>query len=259
MAYPFPAWVHGLFVVLGTAAAMTLALVEGRRRGRLDDRLVTLVLGGLVSGALGAKLATLWPYLQKAAHPTLWGVVVEGGKSILGGLAGAYLGVLLTKRLLGLRQQTGDIFAPAVALGIGIGRFGCLLTEPPGTPTGFSWGWRLSREQMARLPGFHPEWTGRPLHPSFAYEIAFHIAMLAVLLRLRARPEWRERLFRLYLLAYALFRFAVEWVRGNEVVWAGLTRSQLFLIPSALLLAASLAFGRRGGSMEAPPLRPRHV
>lgn len=258
MSYPFPAWVHGLFVALGTAAAVALALVEGRRRGRLDDRLVTLVLGGLVSGAIGAKLATLWPYLEKTAQPTLWGVLVDGGKSVLGGLAGAYLGVLLTKRLLGLRQKTGDVFAPAVALGIGIGRFGCLLTEPPGTPTGLSWGWRLSQAQADRLPSFPAGWIERPLHPSFAYEIAFHFAMLAVLLRLRARPAWRERLFRLYLLAYALFRFTVEWVRGNEVVWAGLTRSQLFLIPSALGLAASLAWERRRPA-EAPPLRPRHV
>jgi hypothetical protein len=44
-------------------------------------------------------------------------------------------------------------------------------------------------------------------------------------------------LFKVYLLAYAAFRFLVEFVRGNEVVWAGLTRSQLFLIPSILLLA----------------------
>ncbi len=30
--------------------------------------------------------------------------------------------------------------------------------------------------------------------------------------------------------------FAVEFVRGNQVVWEGLTRSQLFLIPSTLVL-----------------------
>jgi hypothetical protein len=30
----------------------------------------------------------------------------------------------------------------------------------------------------------------------------------------------------------------VEFVRGNEVVWRGLTRSQLFLIPAMLFLAA---------------------
>jgi prolipoprotein diacylglyceryltransferase len=37
-------------------------------------------------------------------------------------------------------------------------------------------------------------------------------------------------LFKLYLTAYAVFRFAVEFVRGNEVAFAGLTRPQLFLL-----------------------------
>jgi phosphatidylglycerol:prolipoprotein diacylglycerol transferase len=35
-----------------------------------------------------------------------------------------------------------------------------------------------------------------------------------------------------------VFRFGVEFVRGNDVVWAGLTRPQLFLLPTSLLLLA---------------------
>jgi len=44
-------------------------------------------------------------------------------------------------------------------------------------------------------------------------------------------------LFKIYLLTYAVFRFFVEFVRGNVVVWHGLSGSQLFLIPSTMLLA----------------------
>jgi prolipoprotein diacylglyceryltransferase len=47
----------------------------------------------------------------------------------------------------------------------------------------------------------------------------------------------RGDLFKIYLLAYALFRFVVEFVRGNDVAWNGLTRAQLFLIPATLALA----------------------
>jgi prolipoprotein diacylglyceryltransferase len=119
-----------------------------------------------------------------------------------------------------------------------VGRVGCLLSEPPGTPTTLPWGVR---------------WTpdGMPRHPSFVYEIVFHLAAFAALwwwLRPRVRVE--GDLFKLYLLGYALFRFLVEFVRGNEVVWRGLTRSQLFLIPSAALLAWYFARQRlraRGG------------
>ncbi|HEY2293117.1 MAG TPA: prolipoprotein diacylglyceryl transferase family protein [Thermoanaerobaculia bacterium] len=247
-----PSGVHGAFVALGTLAAVTVFLLEARRRRTLDDRLFMILTGALFCGALAAKLSTAWRYFAAAPDPTLLGALVYGGKSVLGGLAGAYFGAVATKRLIGYRAPTGDVFAPAVALGIGVGRFGCLLTETPGTPTGFSWGVKVDAARAALIPGFPPAWIGVPLHPSFVYEIAFHFAMLAVLLRLRRRPELRGELFKVYLLAYATFRFLIEFVRGNEVVWAGLTRSQLFLIPSTLLLAGY--FRRRRRSLPVPPV-----
>ena len=257
---PFdPSGVHGAFVALGAIAAVAVFLVEARRRRTLDDRLFIILTGALFCGAVAAKLSTAWRYFAAASDPTLIGALVYGGKSVLGGLAGAYFGAIVTKRLIGYRAPTGDVFAPAVALGIGVGRFGCLLTETPGTPTGFSWGgfsWGVTVDaaRAALIPGFPPAWIGVPLHPSFVYEIAFHFAILAVLLRLRRRPELQGELFKVYLLAYATFRFLIEFVRGNEVVWAGLTRSQLFLIPSTLLLAAY--FLRRSRRRRSPVLVP---
>jgi prolipoprotein diacylglyceryltransferase len=239
LAHP-PSWLHGFFVLLATGAATVLFLLDSRRRGRLDDRLVAVVLGTLIGGALAARVSTLWRYVTLTADPTLLGALLRGGQSVLGGLAGAYLGAVLTKRLIGMREDTGDLFAPAVALGIGIGRFGCLLTEPPGTPTGLSFGVTISAQQAARFPTFPAAWAAVPLHPSFAYEIVFHLAAFVVLRRLRRRPALEGSLFKLYLLSYALFRFAVEFVRGNPAVWAGLSFSQLFLIPSSLCLAWAL-------------------
>jgi len=54
--------------------------------------------------------------------------------------------------------------------------------------------------------------------------------------------------------AYAPFRFLIEFVRGNPVVWHGLTRSQLFLIPSMLVLAGSFYLRRRAAAL--PVLEP---
>ena len=55
---------------------------------------------------------------------------------------------------------------------------------------------------------------------------------------------WRHRdrlarpgdLFICYVAAYALFRFAVEFVRANDQVWLGLTRPQWFLLCTLPLL-----------------------
>lgn len=244
---------HGLFELAGTAVAVTSFVRRARQRRWLDDDLVAILLGALICGAVFARLSVLGSYLEVADQPSLRGFVLAGGQSVLGGLAGAYFGVLLTKRLIGYRQATGDLFAPVVALGIGVGRFGCLLAEPPGVPTNLPWGVTFPAERAAHFPHFPAAWVGVPLHPSFAYEIAFHFLACAVLLRLARRGRFAGDLLKLYLLAYALFRFAVEMVRGNAVWWAGLTRSQLFLIPSALLLAGALYRSARRRA-AAPPV-----
>ncbi len=259
---PLGAPLHALFVVLGTAAAVAVFLHGARRQGderagTISDALLVVLLGALVGGALGAKLAVAWRYVDSTTAPSLLGLLLRGGQSVLGGLSGAYLGAVATKRLIGYRRGTGDLFAPAAALGIGIGRFGCLLTETPGTPTGGRWGTVVDAARAARIPDFPARWIGVPLHPSFAYEIPFHLAMAGVFLHLRARGVLRDDLFKLYLLAYAPVRFLLEFVRGNPVVWHGLTRSQLFLIPSMPLLAAAVLRRHPASTVAAARIAPR--
>jgi phosphatidylglycerol:prolipoprotein diacylglycerol transferase len=229
---------HDFFVLAGVAVAFAVFIWEARRRKALDEPLMWVVAGALLGGAIGAKLGMLWDYLAAAPHPSAVGVLIDGGKTILGGLSGAYAGAIIMKRLVGYREHTGDIFAPAVALGMAVGRVGCLLTEQLGTPTSLPWGIRVNPAVAARVPDCPQCALGVPLHPSFAYEIVFQLAMFGLLLWLRRRVRVPGELFKIYLFGYATFRFLVEFVRGNQVVWAGLTRSQLFLIPATALLAA---------------------
>lgn len=93
---------------LGILAATALMVYEARRRGRMDQELAAVMAGTLLFGAIGAKLATVWRYVAVASDPSLIGALVDGGKSIPGGLAGAYLGALLTKKLVGYRGRTVD-------------------------------------------------------------------------------------------------------------------------------------------------------
>ena len=221
--------VHGLLVGLGIAAALAFFALEKRRRGLADDRLWAIAGFALAFGAIGARLFT-WDAVRVPSLAQWW---EAGDRSILAGLIGAWLGVHLGKRLLGYRYSTGDLFAPAVALSMAIGRIGCLLTELPGTPTGGSWGVVLTPGQAALFGA--PAGVG--LHPSFAYEIAFHAVAFSAMLRYRDRLGRPGDLFVLYIAAYALFRFAVEFVRGNEGLWLGLSGPQWFLLAVLPLLA----------------------
>jgi phosphatidylglycerol:prolipoprotein diacylglycerol transferase len=221
---------HTVFVILGAGVAFIVFAFESRRRGVANRTMWTIAAGSLLGGAILAKASTAWRYVDETEGLSLEGVLIHGGKSVVGGLAGAYLGAIVTKRILGFRERTGDVFAPAVALGIAVGRVGCLLTEQIGTPTGTSWGFVPPAELAAQIPNCPQCLLGVPLHPSFIYEIVFCVVAFGVLTALRDRIPVSGELFKLFLLGYGLFRFGVEFVRGNPVMAFGLTGTQIFLM-----------------------------
>jgi prolipoprotein diacylglyceryltransferase len=229
-----PNQTHDLLVYAGVAAACVVFAIEAWRRGMLEPRLYLLVVGILAFGAVFSRLSLSWTYLLGALAPSWQGLLAYTGKSILGGLAGAYIGAHVMKRVLGYRESTGDLFAPAVALGMAIGRVGCFLTERIGTPTTLPWGITVDEAYARRVPGVM---ANVPLHPSFVYEVLFHAAMFALLNWMRGRIAIKGELLKVYLATYCVFRFLVEFVRGNPPLLFGLSGSQLFLVPSSLLLA----------------------
>jgi prolipoprotein diacylglyceryltransferase len=234
---------HETFVVIGAVVAVTVFWWEARRRRLRDPRLWTIAAGSLLAGAVFAKLGTGWQYLADDTDPSLVGLWLHGGKSVLGGLAGAYFGVLVTKRLVGYTHKTGDLFAPAAAVGIAVGRIGCFLTEPVGTPTSLPWGIAVSPEAAERMPTCTYCTAGVPMHPSLLYEIAALLVIIGLLHWLRPRLTVPGELFKVFLVTYGTFRFFVEFVRDHETFVLGLTGSQIFLQVTLPLLYAY--FGRQ--------------
>lgn len=244
---------HAAFVALGVAIAGLIFAIEARRRGRTDDKVIAIVTGALIGGGLFMRLGTWLQHVDLRRNATLAEQWIYGNKSILGGLFGAWLGVHVAKRIVGYRARTGDLFAPAVAAGMAVGRVGCLLTEPPGTPTHTAYGIVLDPATAARL---HVP-AGVALHPSFVYEILFHVLAFAVLwawLRHDRLPAGET--LTVYIGTYAVFRLLVEFVRGNEVVWHGLTRPQLVLLATLPVFGIRLsAVLRRRAGTASPPAR----
>ena len=252
-----PVPTHDFFTLLGILVAAVLVLVESRRRGLADRRMATIAAGALVGAAIGARLGNWWLYLTSGGSLTLPGLLVDSGKTVLGGLAGAYAGVLVTKRFIGYRAKTGDIFAPAVALGIAVGRVGCFLTEQIGTPTTLPWGFLPPESTLDRVPNCPGCASGVAMHPSFLYEIAFFLVLFAVLQWLRPRLQHIPgELFKIFLASYIGFRFAVEFVRGNPEAALGLTRSQWFLLVTGPLIAWYFARQVRSGAYGTQPPDP---
>ncbi|GAB2880488.1 prolipoprotein diacylglyceryl transferase [Nocardioides pacificus] len=250
-----PVPTHEVFVGLGVLVAGIVFGLEAHRRGASDERLVFVVAGALVGGAIMMRMGTWLQHVDLRQNASVAEQWLYGNRSILGGLVGAWLGVHITKRIVDYRTRTGDLFAPAVALGMAVGRIGCLLTETPGTPTGGGWGITLDAEAAARV-GVAPD-VG--LHPSFVYEIAFHlVAFLTLWLWLRHQALPPGETFVWYVASYGVFRFLVEFVRGNEVAWAELTRPQMFLALTVPLILGRIAWRYGQGAYRRPsvPARP---
>ena len=227
---PFPgnAVVHGVFAAAGIAASVGIFIHELRRQGLTDERLWAIMGCALAFGAVGGRLGT-WFGNPDASILDWWD---EGNRSVLSGLLGAWIGVHIGKRLTGYRPSTGDLFAPAVALGMAIARIGCGLTELPGTPTGGGWGMTVTPEFAATFGGV----PGVGLHPSLFYEAVFHAVAFALLWRWRGRLARPGDLFVSYVAVYALFRFLVEFVRGSAEFAFGLSGPQVFLLAMLPLL-----------------------
>jgi phosphatidylglycerol:prolipoprotein diacylglycerol transferase len=164
----------------------------------LGDR-VAILAGAIFGAFLGSKLlhiAEHLPALVAANDPALW----AAGKSLVGGLLGGTLGVEVMKRYVGWTRSTGDVWVPALAAGIVIGRVGCQLSGmwdlTFGSPTTLPWAWDYG------------DGVGR--HPAAAYEIV-GVSMLAVVLMRWAAPPGAR--FAAFLLGYCALRFALEFVK----------------------------------------------
>ena len=254
---PFALYTHDLFTVAGILAGLALYYRALRRDRVLDRRIVLISLSAILGGAVGARLITSWEIIDEvsAANLPLTYVVTHGPRSIIGGLAGGYLAIVLSKRAMGYTLSTGDYYAAAIPLALAIGRVGCFLSELPlGTPTDLPWGMSVSPEAaaaFARCPG-----CDGPMHPSMLYEIGFHLATFGLIFTRGPLLPIRGDTLKAYLLAYGLFRFGVEFVRGNEVQAWGLTGPQIVLIPLVGLLVLHFVRRVRSGAYRLPIPEP---
>ncbi len=255
---PFTVATHDAFSLIALAVGLALYYVALRRQGLLEPTIVTISAAAVVGGVLGARLITSWEHLEYYGGldgvPLTW-AIEHSGKSLIGALAGGYLSTVLAKRVLGYTRSTGDAYVLAIAVATVIGRIGCFLSELPlGTPTSLPWGISVPAEAAAafeRCPG-----CALPMHPSMLYEIGFNLVAIAVILRYRDRVPVVGDVLKLYLLAAGVFRFFVEFVRGNEVQALGLTGPQWVLLPlMALLVVHFVRQARRGAyRVPAPPV-----
>jgi phosphatidylglycerol---prolipoprotein diacylglyceryl transferase len=225
----------------------------GRRRGISSEHVLDLTAIILVAGIVGARLLYLaleWSYFRE--HPAHIWRLWEGGLSFQGGLLAALLAGALYCRRQGLSfLAMGDVIAPGTALGYAIGRVGCFLNGCCyGAPTSLPWACQ-----------FHdPPVTGPltpPSHPTQIYASLASLVIFGLLMGVFRRQRVTGQVLWSYLLLYAVYRFAIEFLRKGataEVMGALLTGAQWASVTTALVAGAALIhLSRRPKETSAEP------
>ncbi len=249
---PVTVYTYGLLLAAAYLLGLQLARVRAARRGLDANRVLDLGIYIIISALVGAKLLLLvtdWPSFK--ADPRELLTLARSGGVFYGGLILAVAVALWYIRRVGLPLWTTcDVFAPGIALGHVVGRFGCLFAGCCyGKPTTKPWGITFTDPFAASNVGTP---LGVPLHPTQLYEAGAELAILALLLwsERKGRP-FAGRTFWLYMLLYAISRFVIEFYRGDDRGMIGpLSTSQFISVVLAPLAIVMLVWLSRSAEPE---------
>ena len=242
---PLTPYTYGLMMVVAFASVTWLSTralntLPSGMAAITSEQLVDLCCAALLGGIVGGRLFYVvlhWDEFAPAPVEALaiWrgGLVWYGG--FLGSLTAGWLYVR-AKRLTFLR--VADHLMPFIALGHGLGRMGCFFNGCCyGRPTDAWCGVIFPGHDTAVLP-------------TQLFE-ALGLFFLYIALRRMQQPATLRRpglVFAAYMIGYAILRFLIEGLRGDQTpFWIGWTLQQVIsvgLIAAGVVLLSQKAKGK---------------
>ncbi len=247
---PLTVQTFGICFALAFVASGIVAARRFRELGKPVDYAYEATFAALVGGIVGARVDFIAQNWDQVSGDPIGNIFSGSGLVFFGGLAGGAVGVLLWawwRNMLSLTLL--DLAAPAVAIGYAVGRVGCQVSGDG--DYGQAWGGPWA---MAYPDGTKPIDT--PVHPTPIYESVTMGLVALILWQLRDRFALGI-LFAMYLVLAGVERLLVEFIRRNDVIFAGLTLPQLISI--GMIVAGGtwiLVRARRGGLLSAAATAP---
>src|SRR3954451_22423475 len=178
----FPVYTYGVLLAAAYLLGLQFALARAKHRGLDPNRIMDLGIWIIVSALIGAKLLLLiveWDTYGR--NPAELLTLVRSGGVFYGGLIVA---VLVAFGYMGRHRlplwSVSDVFAPGIALGHVIGRFGCFFAGCCfGRETTVPWAITFTNPLAAENVGTP---LNVPLHPTQLYEAGAEALILMALL-----------------------------------------------------------------------------
>jgi phosphatidylglycerol:prolipoprotein diacylglycerol transferase len=247
---------YGVLVALAFLAGLWMAGRLGKEAGLNVEAVTNLGIYCAIAAIVGAKLMMFLvdlPYYLRHPGEFFSFSTLQAGGVFYGGLLGALaIGWWYMRKTRLPAWTTADVFAPAIALGHGIGRLGCFAA-------GCCWGVACDRPWAVTFtsPTAH-ELVGvplnQPLHPTQLYEAFAEFLIFGILYWRIRRPHARGAIIGLYLLLYSTVRFLVEFFRNHEQgnLWGTPLDASQWISIGLFLLGAFWLWGRAPGTNSVP-------
>jgi phosphatidylglycerol:prolipoprotein diacylglycerol transferase len=197
----------GVIAALGVSASLNLPRPTKKKR-------FEIYIAAAAGTLIGAKIP-VWISYGLSVDTIL------SGKSIMGGILGAFLSLNLYKYLTHQGDKAfGGRFAIPLAVAVGFGKIGCY---------------------------FNGCCAGHWFVPVQLVESAFQFSLAAALFLFYRRTHRIDLLFPIYLLCYLVMRFAIEFIRTEPRVLMNLTIYQWLAMIFCPVMIATLK-GRRSSN-----------
>lgn len=259
----FNVYWYGVVIALGFALALIYAFKNAKKFGVDPDRMVDVVIGGMIGGIVGARLyyvAFTWDQYKNDLLSIF--STRSGGLAIYGGIIGALLvgGLVCKWRKVKLLPMF-DIAGIGFLIGQCLGRWGNFFNvEAYGSNTSLPWGMTspsIQQELTENLSTLTAQGMDinplMPVHPTFLYESLWCLAGFLLLNWYWKRRKFDGEVFLMYVAWYGAGRCWIEGLRTDSLMLGPVRVSQILAGVCVVVAVAAILFIRNKMEKSADP------
>ena len=199
---------YGLMIAVGILCCFGVLFHFGKKR-KIEDRFIDFVFyNAIVAIVLGFGSAAIFQATYNYIENPSAGFNFNGGITFIGGLIGGIVSFLAGYEIFRKRYKARlvDIIAIVpccILIAHAFGRVGC-----------FCAGCCYGKHTDSFLGVHFPNVPGK-VHPTQLYEAIFLFAMFTICYLLYWKKNFKHNMS-LYLIVYGIFRFSIEYLRGDH-------------------------------------------
>lgn len=199
---------YGVMIAVGILCCFGILFFFAKLRGLNSEFVDFVFYNGIASIAVGFLFAALFQGTYAYIDNPKAGFSLKNGITFIGGLIGGVVTFLLIyvifrKKVKGTLMDIIDIAPCCILIAHAFGRLGCFFA-------GCCYGKETDSFLGVKFPS-----TTVSVHPTMLYESIFLFILFAVCCYLFIKHNTKQNLS-IYLIAYGIFRFFLEYLRADE-------------------------------------------